>query len=70
MTQSTASSIRPAPFAIFNPILWLFRLEAAYRQAALLKKTERCHLDDMGISREQADPAFYGRFGQHRYYSR
>lgn len=70
MAQSTAATSRPAPSATFNPIKWLFRLEAAYRQAAQLKMTEDCHLEDMGITRQQADDAFYGRFGQNRYYSK
>jgi uncharacterized protein YjiS (DUF1127 family) len=67
---ATATRTRPATFAKFNPIQWLLRLDAAYREADQLKKTEGHFLKDMGISREQADTVFYHRFGQNRYYSR
>jgi uncharacterized protein YjiS (DUF1127 family) len=67
---ATATRTRPATFIKFNPIRSLLRLAAAYREADQLKKTEGHFLEDMGISREQADTAFFQRFGQNRYYSR
>ncbi|MGR3292318.1 MAG: hypothetical protein ACU0C9_14180 [Paracoccaceae bacterium] len=69
-TSATTATTATAPTAVFNPFNWLVRLEAAFRQAEQLKSTEDHHLRDMGITRKQADAVFYGRFGQHRYYSR
>ena len=54
----------------FHPVQWLLRLDAAYREAQKLKKTEDHYLADMGITRKQADTAFLGRFGSHRWYSK
>lgn len=65
----TAPRTATAPAASFNPIKWLFRLEAAYREADALKNAEDHHLLDMGITRKQADAVFYGRFGLHRFHS-
>ena len=67
---ATTARTRPTAPAKFSPIQWLLHLEAAYREADQLKETEDHHLQDMGITRKQADSVFYGRFGQHRYYSR
>ncbi len=67
--SDTANATRnhPTTFTKFNPIQWLLRLEAAYREAGQLKKTEGHVLDDMGMTRKQADTAFYQRFGQNRH---
>jgi uncharacterized protein YjiS (DUF1127 family) len=54
----------------FNPIKWLLALERAYRDSQKLKATEDHHLLDMGITRRQANAAFYTRFSENRYYSR
>ncbi len=71
MTYSaTAARTRPATSFTFNPFQWLLRLEAAYREADQLKKTEGHLLGDMGITRKQADTVFYQRFGQNRNYSK
>ena len=70
MTHATTAPTAPITTSKFNPIQWLFRLEAAYRQADALKNAEDHHLLDMGLTRKQADTAFYGRFGQNRYYSK
>lgn len=70
MTYLETSRTRPAAVATFNPIKWLLRLEADYREADKLKKADDTRLQDMGLTRKQADTAFYGRFGQSRYYSR
>jgi hypothetical protein len=70
MAYLEASLTRPAAPASFNPIKWLLRLEADYRQADMLRKAVGDRLDDMGMTRKQADTAFYGRFGKHRYNSK
>jgi len=70
MTYANTATTAPVTASTFNPIQWLLRLEATYREADKLKNTEDHHLLDMGITRKQADAIFYGRFGQHRYYSR
>jgi len=51
----------------FNPIKWLLRLDAAFRDADKLQKTEDHILKDMGITRRQADVAFYRQFAAKRY---
>ncbi len=53
-----------------NPFQWLLRVDAAYREHCKLKETEDRLLEDMGITRRQANTAFYRRYGQNRYYSR
>tara|TARA_R110002051_G_scaffold129972_2_gene203724 strand:+ start:5739 stop:5942 length:204 start_codon:yes stop_codon:yes gene_type:complete len=57
---------RPAAPKTFNPIKWLLKLDADYRQADKLNKTSEDQLRDMGLTRKQADTVFYGRFGQDR----
>ena len=67
----TAKSLAPVTTQIeFHPIRWLLRLDAAYREARKLKNAEDQRLDDMGITRKEADAVFYSRFGQNRWYSR
>ena len=70
MTYVTAASAHNTKFYSFNPLKWLLRLEYAYRQAQQLKSTEDHHLRDMGISRRQANAAFYTQFKENRWYSR
>lgn len=70
ITTAPAAVTAPATTREFNPIRWLLRLDAAYREADKLKKSEAHRLQDMGLTRDQANSAFYGRFGEHRYYSR
>lgn len=41
---------------------WLTRLDAAYRQHHALKHATPEHLDDMGISLQEANAAFYRQF--------
>ncbi len=66
----SASQTRPITSFSFHPLQWLLRHDAAYREAQELKRTEDHHLADMGITRDEADTAFYSRFGQHRWYSK
>ena len=51
----------------FNPIKWLLRLDASFRDANHLKNTEDHNLNDMGITREQADVVFYRQFAVKHY---
>lgn len=53
--------------AKFNPIKWLLRLDASIRDANKLKNTEDHNLKDMGITRQQANVAFYRQFAEKRY---
>lgn len=46
---------------------WLQHLDAAYRQSQQLKKATPEQLNDMGISRKQADTAFLGQFRDDRW---
>lgn len=70
MTTTQASRARPAPRQTLNPIKWLLRLDADYRQAIHLKNADKERLDDMGLTREQANLAFFQRLGQNSYRSR
>ena len=67
---ATATRTRSTTFTKFNPIQWLLRMDAAYREADQLKKIAVQFLEDTGVSRKQADTVFYQRFGQNRYYSK
>ena len=51
----------------FNLLKWLFRLDASFRDADTLKKTEDRILKDVGITRQQANVAFYRQFAEKRY---
>lgn len=70
MTHTEKSLAPVTTPAKFHPIRWLLRLDAAYREAHKLKNAEDNRLDDMGITRKQADAVFYSRFGQNHWYSR
>lgn len=60
MTATTAT--RPAKTNIFLAILnWIARKDAAYREAQKLSRMSDERLDDMGMTREQANAAFYAR---------
>jgi len=62
----TATKTVAAP-AKFNLITWFVRLDASFREASQLKDTEARNLKDMGITREQADTAFYRQFSENRH---
>ena len=68
--ETLPAQTRPHTANKINPIQWLLRLEAAYREHCKPKDTEDRLLEDMGITRRQANTAFYRQFGQYRYYSR
>lgn len=70
MTYMDTPTTRPVAQKTFNPIKWLFHLEADYRQARTLEAADETQLQDMGLTREQSNTAFYGRFGQNRYYAK
>lgn len=70
MTTAQASRVRPASLPTLNPIKWLLRLDAAYREATKLKNADKERLDDMGLTREQANAGFYQCLTHNRYYSR
>ena len=62
----TATSTFAAP-AKFNLIKWIIRLDASFREASQLRNTEDRNLKDMGITRKQANTAFYRQFAEKRY---
>lgn len=68
MTIAEHSIIPTAPSPKFRPLAWLLALDASYRQFRQLARTDTEHLQDMGVSRDQANKTFYRRFGQHRFY--
>ena len=56
----SAPSRPPLPARI---LAWLIGSDAAYRDAHKLALAPQHRLDDMGISRSEADTAFLRRFG-------
>ena len=64
-TETTTNTF--AALSKFSLINWLFRLDASFRDADQLKKTEAHNLEDMGITRQQANTAFYHQFAEKRY---
>ena len=62
----TAKTTFAAPVQ-FNLISWLVRLDTSYRESQQLRKTEGRNLKDMGITRQQANTAFYRQFAEKRY---
>ncbi|MFQ5623676.1 MAG: hypothetical protein ACE5FS_09805 [Paracoccaceae bacterium] len=62
MTQAARKTITLPRISRPHPLRWLMRLDAAYRQHQALKSATPGQLDDMGISREDADIAFYRQF--------
>lgn len=68
MTITFTNSIaKPRRFNL-NPLRWWLRLDAAYRQHHALKQATPEQLDDMGISFEQANIAFYRQFANTKHY--
>lgn len=53
--------------AKFNLIKWMLRLDASFREASQLKNAEGHNLKDMGLTRKQANTAFYRQFAEKRY---
>ena len=62
----TATNTFAAP-AKFNLFSWILRLEASFREANKLKNTEARILKDMGITRQQANTAFYRQLAEKSY---
>ena len=63
-TETTTNTF--ASPAKFNLIQWLLRLDASFRDADQLRKTEKCNLKDMGITRQEANTTFYRQFSEKR----
>ena len=63
-TETATTFITPTKF---NLIKWLVRLDASFREANQLKRTEAHNLEDMGITRQQANTAFYRQFAEKQY---
>jgi len=70
MAHITATPTYQPKSPSFNPIQWLLGLERAYREAQQLKSTEDHNLKDMGITRREANAAFYTQYSENRWYSR
>ncbi|MGE4610158.1 MAG: hypothetical protein AAED33_01935 [Paracoccaceae bacterium] len=51
----------------FNLIKRVLRLDASFREADQLKKTEARNLEDMGVMRQQANTGFHRQFAEKRY---
>ena len=67
MTYTETATTTFATPAKFNLIKWLIRLDASFRETDQLNKTETRNLKDMGITRQQANTAFYRQFAEKRY---
>ncbi|MBL4872363.1 MAG: hypothetical protein JKY41_02945 [Rhodobacteraceae bacterium] len=61
ITKTVAAPVK------FNLITWFVRLDASFREANQLKNTKARNLKDMGITRKQADTAFYRQFAETRH---
>jgi hypothetical protein len=62
----TTTNTFAAP-AKFNLLKWLLRLGASFGDADRQNKTEDRILKDVGITRQQANVAFYRQFAEKRY---
>jgi len=60
MTTTVATSIATA-------LTWIVDRNAAYRQAHKLQSASHAQLKDMGMTRAEADTAFYTRSRGHRH---
>ena len=68
MTTITKTAATTTRHPRFSPLHWLMRLDAAYRQHHALKQATSEQLDDMGISRDDADTAFFRQFASKKFY--
>lgn len=49
----------------FNPIAWLLKLDAAWRQTSRFEKLDDAALRDMGLTRRDRDQMFYQQIRHH-----
>ncbi len=59
MAHVITTQIHNTKFHKFAPIQWLLRRYAGYCDAQKLKNTEDFYLEDMGITRKQANQITY-----------
>jgi len=65
MTTHTATSARIATAGFrFNPIAWLLKIDAAYRQMQAFKSLDADRRRDMDLTRSDQDQAFLRQFLQ------